>query len=1140
MIQEIFLRKNKINEFSGVFYAESAAILFKLTAIAVKLTGGLPTYNVGDGLDRPADTYYLEDHISAVTQNVEINGKKGETYSVGGWFKGQFDDNYIYENVPTQYTELAEQLTSSSAQIKVTYSYTDTVTETAEDGTETTTEQTATENFVVDFQPHNDGWQYAVDSFALKGDTESIDVTIIAKNIPEESFATGISLEQDLESEIIEDDDAETDFGDEEEICSCGCEECYYGENCPCTGAINNDCQCPECLRKETSTQDNFGNTLSNKSTDGINYIETLSQYTSDGNNLASYTDENGNTVTYDYNLLNSVLKSVTSPMGTEDETTTTNYFYDYMGKVVSVSTTANETEYQTLNYVYTYDRLTDIITPNGKYKIIYNDWGQVRSVNVVTGSGESENVIPLVEYTYNEGAKRTQVASLRYINSVNDIAEYTYEYYADGTVKSIFLNEEEIHYIEYDNLGVLTSIKNAGGRTVQYTDDGTNIYNAEDDCIYSTYTDDDGSVTEENHGVTYKTYAPESDYDSAIGVSTETDKIEINSTNRITQETNTDYFGRTNSQNLSVYNITDESDENPATLIGRINTEYEYSNKEDGKTASTIEKYVNKTYNGSDESVRVFDGYYYEYDKQNKISAEKTLNADGTTTDKYSYEYDKLGQLVRYNDAVENKTYTYTYDNNGNILTKSEYAYTTGDLDNAIQTTTYGYDTQWADKLTTVGDKTIAYDNIGNPTSYLGAALTWEGRQLKSYENDEKLVTYEYDENGMRYRTTVVDKTAEEETIINIDYVWLGEKIVSMVISDDETYLSAKYLYNSSGEVIGFKWVNDTAAQSTYYYLKNLQGDITGVVSATGKMQVSYSYDVFGKRTTKWHYNTSSLTWFEEMYNQIHISALNPFGYRGYCFDAYTELYYLQSRYYDPNTGRFINADDTNYLNATGTVLGCNLFAYCENDPVNRVDPRGTISLKLATALAAMGISLSVYNSFLCVRLYCWGFTHRKKNQTYDFSKKWKSLIKRRLESSKTMKNFVSKKINSMKKNGYSKKSYNFYPEFYKNLDKTISDLDLTLAIGGGSKFKITIKKTDKVDWVGRNYYEITADFKGEDFDFEAWEIEILGKVFGDVEPHTSNPAVIMINDAGYITQAYGAFVEFFWKFKVKYKIAI
>lgn len=71
------------------------------------------------------------------------------------------------------------------------------------------------------------------------------------------------------------------------------------------------------------------------------------------------------------------------------------------------------------------------------------------------------------------------------------------------------------------------------------------------------------------------------------------------------------------------------------------------------------------------------------------------------------------------------------------------------------------------------------------------------------------------------------------------------------------------------------------------------------------------------------------------------------PFAYRGYCYDQYTGLYYLQSRYYDPETGRFINADDTTYLNATGTVLSCNLFAYCENDPVNSVDPTGSISIE-------------------------------------------------------------------------------------------------------------------------------------------------------------------------------------------------
>ena len=940
---------------------------------AVKLSGGLPQYKVGDGLDRPADTLYLEEHVSATTQNVKINGKKGDTYSIGGWFKGKFDDNNVSSFVASEFPELTAPSANSTAQIKVTYSYIDTVTETDETTNETTTtQQTVTENFVVDFAPHNEDWQYAVDTFALKGDTESVDVTVMAKNVVWDCFATGISLKRDFESELVEDDEEETeDFNDvSEEICVCGCEDCYYGENCPCTGAINNECQCPECLRKETSTQDNFGNTLSNKSTDGINYLETFNSYTTDGNNLSSTTDENGNVITYNYDELNSVLKSVISPIGTESETTTTNYSYDAMGNVVSVSTTVSDNQNQALRYVYVKDRLTEIITPNEKYRIIYDDWGQVRSVNVVTGLGESENATPLVEYTYFGGVKRTQIETVTYKNSSTDIATYRYEYYDNGTLEKVYLNQQEIHNIECDNFGALESIENIGGRKVEYTDKGTFIYNPAGNCIYSTITNDDGIVTEENYGVTYKTFTPENEYDSATGISTETEKIEINSDNRIALETKSDYFGRTKSNITTVYDITEEvveeKDANgnvivqgvPAEIIGKIKTEYGYSVEEDGKTSSTIEKFINKTYNGDSESYRIYDGYLYEYDEQNKISAEKILNADGTTTDKYSYEYDKLGQLVRFNDAVANKTYTYTYDNNGNILTKSEYAYTLNDeLGTATNITNFGYEAEWKDRLSTVGNQQIEYDNIGNPTSYLGATLTWHGRELKSYENDEMCITYEYDENGMRYRTTAVDKNSEENTTAIIDYVWLGEKLVSMVVTgDDSTNLSAKYLYNSSDEIIGFKWVNGSDDQATYYYLKNLQGDITGIVNSAGKLEMSFSYDVWGKVTTDFNVDSSSPLAALELLNKLFIGILNPFGYRGYCYDGYAGFYYLQSRYYDSNTGRFINADDTNYLNATGTVLGCNLFAYCENDAVNFVDNSGEVGTPIQWACAIIG----------------------------------------------------------------------------------------------------------------------------------------------------------------------------------------
>ena len=196
---------------------------------AVKLEGGLPYYTA-----ETDNTYTLNDNISSVTKNVKINGKKGAVYSVGGWFKGIFDDNYITPNFMPEYATINTQLTNSSAQIKVTYSYTETVTVTDETTNETTTEeQTVTENFAVDFTPHVNDWQYAIDSFALKGDVESVDVTVIAKNIPDDSFATGIELTLNDSAISFEFDEKTNDAtispdteSDTETPVQCSCENC--------------------------------------------------------------------------------------------------------------------------------------------------------------------------------------------------------------------------------------------------------------------------------------------------------------------------------------------------------------------------------------------------------------------------------------------------------------------------------------------------------------------------------------------------------------------------------------------------------------------------------------------------------------------------------------------------------------------------------------------------------------------------------------------------------------------------------------------------------------------------------------------------------------------------------------------------
>ena len=200
-----------------------------------------------------------------------------------------------------------------------------------------------------------------------------------------------------------------------------------------------------------------------------------------------------------------------------------------------------------------------------------------------------------------------------------------------------------------------------------------------------------------------------------------------------------------------------------------------------------------------------------------------------------------------------------------------------------------------------------------------------------------------------MRYRTTVTNSGSTSY----YDYVWDSDKLVSIVYTSGNTSQTAKYLYGSSDEVIGMVITDSNNSISTCYYLRNAQGDITGIVNSSGKKIISYTYDVFGNCTETYHSTTAT-----ENTTYFQVNALNPFGYRGYCYDDDMGLYYLQSRYYDPQICRFINADSSEYLGATGTVLSCNLFAYCENDPVNMVDPKGNLAITTAIK-TALGVAM-------------------------------------------------------------------------------------------------------------------------------------------------------------------------------------
>ena len=348
---------------------------------------------------------------------------------------------------------------------------------------------------------------------------------------------------------------------------------------------------------------------------------------------------------------------------------------------------------------------------------------------------------------------------------------------------------------------------------------------------------------------------------------------------------------------------------ERTLNLTSPFKTSFGYAQ---GPSSGTTTAMVERIQNGN-------DILSYTYDNIGNI---ETISENGEL--KATYHYDELNQLIREDNLYLNKSISYSYDTGGNILSVSEYAYTTGELGEVVAVKTYGYeDANWKDKLTSYNGQTITYDEIGNPTYYYnGLSLDWEnGRQLSSGETGAAGGSFSYDYNDAGLR---VQKSAGGYGVT--DYYYNGDQLLSQVNGN----IQMDFLYDDAESLIGFLY-NGTA----YYYVRNLQNDIIGILDSDGNQVVSYVYDSWGKLIS----TSGSLA--------DTIGFQNPFRYRGYYYDQETGFYYLQSRYYDPETGRFLNADDSDILTEDqNDLLEHNLFAYCFNNPVNMADPSGHVAI--------------------------------------------------------------------------------------------------------------------------------------------------------------------------------------------------
>lgn len=342
-------------------------------------------------------------------------------------------------------------------------------------------------------------------------------------------------------------------------------------------------------------------------------------------------------------------------------------------------------------------------------------------------------------------------------------------------------------------------------------------------------------------------------------------------------------------------------------------------------------------------------------------------------------YLYDNFGRLIREDNILVDRSYKYIYNSDNNIKCKQEYEYATGELINMLSEQIFEYENLWMDQVTRVNGEEIIYDNLGNPLKYRDNMLIkWNGKFLTSLTSNEHNIEYTYNYEGIR--------TSKNVDGVVTEYLIEGQDIVFEMTKDS----IIAYIYDSDMNIMGMIY-ND----SVYYFEKNIQNDVVRIIDEDGYEICEYIYDAWG--------NVLSISGDENIAN------INPFRYRSYYYDNETGLYYVESRYYDPEIGRFVNADKIE-----GTIwdyTNMNMYAYCCNDPVNYYDPSGAAPIYVKTFVSrdlysaptsADEFDFRPYTMSMIVTNQLWMSSMNKggSNVSYiidnceDFINSWNSLI--------------------------------------------------------------------------------------------------------------------------------------------------
>ena len=538
-------------------------------------------------------------------------------------------------------------------------------------------------------------------------------------------------------------------------------------------------------------------------------------------------------------------------------------------------------TEYVQNILTHSYDELTELYG-NDKINFEYDDERRLKKITVAGNTGSKT-------FDYSEDtAKETVTAT----NENGDVIKC--ESAKDGSYEKLYYNDSLQLTNYYNKKGELTSVTdslssanvtcvyNSLGQMTSYTEKQNNANKVKQTFVYDEYGNlSTDTITGEQDIITSYNYEDTSDR-----------RFKGMSFGGATEEVTYDNLDRIKTKKITF---------NGTEIYTKT---YAYRDVQHSSTQTNATNQPKSIVYTKGTSTKQNIQYTY-YDATGLLS---DISYNGNSI---HYSYDG-GKLSRENNQLLGMSRMKYYHDSGNISMdiKGNYTGGTAAISNS-SSTSYSYD---GDRMMSFGNQACEYDAMGNPTTYRGQNAKWKGRQL-SRLGDNFLY---YDGRGRRTR----------KNAINFVYDCDG-RLIRQYNDDTNKPQTFIFYYDFEG-VAAFKY-NGTM----YFYLRDAQGNIIAIVDRTGNIVVQYWYDAWGNHKVV----TKSGV---EITSADHVGNLNPFRYRGYYYDTETGLYFLQTRYYDPEVGRFLNRDSVQYADPE-TINGLNLYAYCLNNPVEYVDPEGT-----------------------------------------------------------------------------------------------------------------------------------------------------------------------------------------------------